>query len=97
MQPRLDAADERPMSRQDERHGRPGRRGTAAVSAGDGVDDREPEAGAAGRPGRVGTAEALEGVREEVGREAVVPRRLTRSTTESPSRAASSRTTPRRA
>ena len=40
------------------------------MSAGNGVDDREPEAGAAGRPGWVGTAEALEGVREEVGREA---------------------------
>ena len=40
------------------------------MSAGDGVDDREPEAGAAGRPRRVGPAEALEGVREEVGREA---------------------------
>ena len=41
------------------------------MRAGDGVDDREPEAGAAGRAGRVGAAETLEGVREEVGREAV--------------------------
>ena len=96
MQARLVGADERPMQRAGrESRSRAGGRDAAAVRAGDRVDDREPETGAAARPRLVGAAEALEGRgRKSSGKPALSE---TPSTTVSPVGSASSRPRLRRA